>query len=176
MRDGATFGLSRKGDTVKQWICIFGLLGSILSQGTSPVHGQVVLAKLDLSEVSFVLMTKDKFHQQLRNQALNQFSKAGLHLKSEHGYPRLLLTLNPHNSEFSKDVDIYERKLELLEEVTIPRSGHKRVVTTWFYGVDPAIETKTVTFDDLQSDLERMLKVFIDQYKFLNPQQKQAER
>ncbi len=153
---------------------LLSLLACTVSQGTELVFGQVVLSKLNLSEVSFVIMTNEKFHKKLEDQALMQFQKAGLALKGQ-GYPRLVLTLRPQNSEFSRDVDIYERKLELQEEVPLPRSGHKRVVTTWFYGNDPAIERKKITLYELQSDLDKMLMVFIDQWKFLNPEQKQGK-
>ena len=72
-------------------------------------------------------------------------------------------------SEHCKGIEFYQPKLELLEEVALVRSGHKRIVTTWFMGQEFGYETKHLRLADLQKKQDEMLKVFIDQYKFLNP-------
>jgi hypothetical protein len=141
-------------------------------QGTQLAYGQEVLRGVDLSEVSFALLTPGPFHKALEERAHAQFANSGLKLRAESGFPRILLTLMPVESEHCKGVDIYQRKLELQEEITLARTGYKKIVTTWFYGNEFGFETKTVTVKDLQKDLDRMLNVFIEQYQFLNPKKR----
>ena len=84
-------------------------------------------------------------------------------------YPRIQLSLRRKESEHCKGIEIHQPKLELLEEVALVRSGHKRIVTTWFYGLEFGYVTKQLSLADLQKEQDAMLKVFIDQYKLLNP-------
>jgi len=138
-------------------------------QGPRLAYGQEVLRGLDLSEVGFVLWAP--FYKELTARAMKQFSDAGLRLgEEENMIPRIRLSLMPRESEHCKGIEIYQPKLELLEEVALVRSGHKRIVTTWFYGQEFGYETKPLSLADLQKEQDEMLKVFIDQYKFLNPQ------
>jgi len=138
-------------------------------QGPSLVYGQEVLRGLDLSEVGFLLRPGD-FHKTLVARAMKQFSDAGLKLGEEDMYPSIRLSLRSEESKHCKDIVFYQPKLELLEEVALVRSGHKRIVTTWFYGQEFGYETKPLSLADLQNKQDEMLKVFIDQYKFLNAQ------
>lgn len=137
-------------------------------QGPRLAYGQEVLRGLDLSEVGFLLSPVD-FHKALLARAIKQFSDAGLKLGEEDMYPSIRLSLRSEKSEHCKDIVFYRPKLELLEEVALVRSGHKRIVTTWFYGQEFGYKTKPLSLADLQNKQDEMLKVFIDQYKFLNP-------
>ena len=137
-------------------------------QGPRLAYGQEVLRGLDLSEVGLVLRVP--FHKDLAARAMKQFSDAGLKLGEENMFPRIQLSLRLEESEHCEGIEIYQPKLELLEEVALVRSGHKRIVTTWFYGQEFGYETKPLSLADLQEEQDEMLKVFIDQYKFLNPQ------
>ena len=144
------------------------LIGSF--QGPKPAFGQEVLRGLDLSEVGFVLRSPLSFSGALHARAMKQFSDAGLKLGEEHMFPRIQLSLKLEEIEHCKDTEIYHPKLELLEEVALVRSGHKRVATTWFMGQEFGYETKRLSLADLLKEQDEMLKVLIDQYKFLNPQ------
>lgn len=138
-------------------------------QGPRLAYGQEVLRGLDLSEVYFVLRAPLSFSAALHARAMKQFSDAGLKVREEHKFPRIQLNLKPEEVEHCKDIEIYQPKLELLEEVALVRSGHKRIATTWFYGQEFGYETKHLSLTDLQKEQDEILKVFIDQYKFLNP-------
>lgn len=138
-------------------------------QGLGLAYGQEVLRGLDLSKVGFVHRTPLSFSVELHARAMKQFSDAGLKLGEENMYPRIQLSLRVKESEHCKDIEVYQPKLELLEEVALVRSGHKRITTTWFYGQEFGYETKHLSVADLQKEQDEMLKVFIDQYKFLNP-------
>jgi hypothetical protein len=141
--------------------------GSI--QGTGPAEAQEVLRGLDLSKVGFVLRAPASSYGDLRARAMKQFSDAGFKLGEENMFPRIQLSLRPIESKHCKGTDFYQPKLELLEEVALVRSGHKRIATTWFMGQEFGYETKPLSLADLQEEQDDMLKVFIDQYKFLNP-------
>ena len=132
------------------------------------VYGQEVLRGLDLSIVSLDLHVPGEFHKALEARAKKQFHDAGLKL-GENNFPSIKLSLRPKESKRCKGVAIYQPKLELLEEVTLVRSAHKRIVTTWFLGQEFGYETNQLSIVDLQEQQDEMLKVFIDQYKFLNP-------
>ncbi|MDH5669799.1 MAG: hypothetical protein OEY86_17505 [Nitrospira sp.] len=132
-------------------------------------YGQEVLRGLDLSTVGLYLFVPGEFHKVLEERAKTQFHEAGLKLGEENNYPSLRLSLRPKESRRCKEVAIYQPKLELLEEVALVRSGHKRIVTTWFLGQEFGYETDRLSLADLQEKQDEMLKVFIDQYKFLNP-------
>ena len=138
-------------------------------EGPRLVYGQEVLRGLNLSEVYFVLRAPLSFSDTLHARAMKQFSDAGLKVREEHMFPRIQLSLRPKEIEHCKDIEIYQPKLEFLEEVALVRSGHKRIATTWFYGQEFGYETKHLSLADLQKEQDEMLKVFIDQYKFLNP-------
>ncbi len=141
-------------------------------QGPRLAYGQEVLRGLDLSEVSFDLRASGIFYGDLLPRALKQFSDAGLKLEKweeDTLYPRIQLSLRRKESEHCKGIEIHQPKLELLEEVALVRSGHKRIVTTWFYGLEFGYVTKQLSLADLQKEQDAMLKVFIDQYKLLNP-------
>jgi len=139
-------------------------------QGPRPAYGQEVLRGLELSEVVFALVIGGPFYETLKARAMKQFSDAGLKVRENEGtFPLLQLNLLTNESEHCKGFEIYQPRLELLEEVALVRSGHKDIVTTWFYGQQYAHETKSLRLADLQKKQDEMLKVFIDQYKFLNP-------
>ena len=142
---------------------------TISIQGASRVYGQEVLRGLDLSKVGLDLRVPGTFSKALKARAMKQFSNAGLKLGEENMLPSIQLSLRPKESEHCKGIEIYQPKLELLEEVALVRSGHKRIVTTWFYGQEFGYETKPLSLAELQEEQDEMLKVFIDQYKFLNP-------
>ena len=150
--------------TVFLAILLVCLISSV--QGPRLAYGQEVLRGLDLSKVGFDL--RAPFHKELVVRAMKQFSDAGLKLGEENMLPSIQLTLRPKESEHCKGIEIYQPKLELLEEVALVRSGHKRIVTTWFMGQEFGYETKHLSLADLQNKQDEMLKVFIDQYKFLN--------
>jgi hypothetical protein len=152
--------------TVFLAILLVCLISSI--QGPRLAYGQEVLRGLDLSKVSLDLRVP--FHKELVARAMKQFSDAGLKLGEENMLPSIQLTLRPKESEHCKGIEIYQPKLELLEEVALVRSGHKSIVTTWFYGQESGYETKHLSLADLQKKQDDMLKFFIDQYKFLTPQ------
>lgn len=154
-------------DRVMVFVAILLLCLTISFQEPKSAHGQEVFRGLDLSEVGLVIRTP--FHKDLLARAIKQFSDAGLKLGEENMFPRIQLSLRPEESEQCKGIEIYQPKLELLEEVALVRSGHKRIVTTWFMGQEFGYETKHVSLADLQNKQDEMLKVFIDQYKFLNP-------
>ena len=138
-------------------------------QGASQAYGQEVLRGLDLSKVSFDLLVPGTFSDALKARAIKQFKDAGLKLGEETIYPRIKLSLRLEESEHCKGIEFFQPKLELLEEAALVRSGHKRIVTTWFMGQEFGYETKPLSLADLQEKQDHMLKVFIDQYKFLNP-------
>ncbi len=137
-------------------------------QGPRLAYGQEVLRGLDLSEVGFLLRPVD-FHKALLARAMKQFSDAGLKLGKEDMYPSIRLSLRSEESKHCKDIVFYQPKLELLEEVALVRSGHKRIVTTWFMGQEFVDETKPLSLADLQKEQDELLRVFIEQYQFLNP-------
>ena len=131
-------------------------------------YSQEVLRGLDLSMVGLDLHAPGEFHKALEARAKKQFHDAGLKL-GENNFPSIKLSLRPIESKRCKGGVIYQPKLELLEEVLLVRSGHKRIVTTWFMGLEFGYETNHLSLSDLQQEQDEMLKVFIDQYKFLNP-------
>ena len=155
-------------DRVTVFVAILFLCLTSSFYEPKPAHGQEVLRGLDLSEVGLVIRTP--FHKDLLARAIKQFSDAGLKLGRANMFPRIQLSLDPIESKHCKGIEIYQPKLELLEEVALVRSGHKRITTTWFYGQEFGYETKPLSLADLQKEQDEMLKVFIDQYKFLNPQ------
>jgi len=132
------------------------------------VYGQEVLRGLNLSMVGLDLRVPGEFRKALEERAKKQFHDAGLKL-GENNFPSIKLSLLPKESKRCKEVAIYQPKLEFLEEVALVRSGHKRIVTTWFYGQEFGYETNQLSLADLEQEQDEMLKVFIDQYKFLNP-------
>jgi hypothetical protein len=140
--------------------------------GAQEAQGQEVLRGLDLSTMSFFVEAPGKFHQRLLARAIKQFKDAGYTLGDDGLYPSLRLSLRVEESEYCKGIEIYQPKLELLEEVTLVRFGHKRIVTTWFLGQEFGYETKHLTLEELQEKQDEMLRVFIEQYKFLNPSRK----
>ena len=143
------------------------LIFAIVIPDAKLAYGQEVLRGLDLSEVSFDLSAP--FHNTLLTRALKQFSDAGLKLgEDENMFPRIQLSLKLEESEHCKGIEVYQPKLELLEEVALVRSGHKRIVTTWFKGQEFGYETTHLSLADLQKEQDELLKSFIDQYKFLN--------
>lgn len=133
------------------------------------VYGQEVLRGLDLSQVGFVLHVKGQYREGLEKRAFKQFGDAGLKLGTMDMFPRVELSLEQEELENCKGRVIYQPKLELLEEVALVRSGHKRIATTWFLGQKFGYESEPLSLSDLQQKQDQMLKVFIDQYKFLNP-------
>lgn len=133
------------------------------------VYGQEVLRGLDLSQVGFVLRVKGQYRESLEARALKQFSAAGLKLGTMDMFPRVKLSLEEQEIENCKRRVIYQPKLELLEEVALVRSGHKRIASTWFLGQEFGYESEPLTLSDLEQKQDEMLKIFIDQYKFLNP-------
>jgi hypothetical protein len=139
-----------------------------LWEGTGLAYGQEVLRGLDLSKVGFDLRAPVSFSVDLHARAMKQFSDAGLKLGEENMLPSIQLSLRVKESEHCKGIEVYQPKLELLEEVALVRSGHKRITTTWFMGQEFGYETKHLSLADLQKKQDEMLKVFIDQYKFLN--------
>lgn len=154
--------------TVFLAILVVCLISSL--QGPRLTYGQEVLRGLDLTEVRFALSAPPAFYGALEARAKKQFSNAGLKLRElDDRYPSLELRLWPHEGKHCKDIEIFQPKLELMEEVALVRSGHKTTATTWFYGLVSGHETKHLTLADLQKKQDDMLKVFIDQYKFLNP-------
>lgn len=149
-------------------ILLVCLVSSVL--GPRLTYGQEVLRGLDLTEVRFALSAPPAFYGALEARAMKQFGNAGFKLRElDDRYPRLDLSLWPDEGKHCKDIEIFQPKLELLEEVALVRSGHKTIATTWFYGLVSGHETKHLSLADLQREQDEMLKVFIDQYKFLNP-------
>src|SRR5438132_4370521 len=137
-------------DRVMVFVGILLLCLTISFQEPKPAHGQEVLRGLDLSEVYFVLRAPLPFSGALHARAMKQFSDAGLKVREEHMFPRIQLSLKPEEIEHCKGIEIYQPKLELLEEVALVRSGHKRIATTWFYGQEFGYEIKHLSLADLQ--------------------------
>ena len=137
--------------------------------GARVAQGQEVLRGLDISTMGLVLHVPGKFRQTLQTRAIKQFKDAGFTLGEEFSFPRLQLSLWVEEIEYCKGIAIYQPKLELLEEVALVRSGHKRIVTTWFRGKEFGYATKHLTLEKIQEKQDEMLRHFIDQYKFLNP-------
>lgn len=133
------------------------------------VYGQEVLRGLDLSHVGFMLHVKGQYREGLEKRAIKQFADAGLKLGTMDMFPRVELNLEQEEIKNCKGSVIYQPKLELLEEVALVRSGHKRIATTWFLGQKFGYESEPLSLSDLEQKQDEMLKVFIDQYKFLNP-------
>ena len=152
--------------TVFLVILLVCLISSV--HGPRLAYSQEVLRGLDLSKVGFDLRAPGPFRKALRERAMKQFNDAGLKLGEANMLPSITLSLRPIESKHCKGFEIYQPKLELLEEVALVRSGHKRIVTTWFMGQEFGRETKPLSLADLQKEQDEMLKVFIDQYKFLN--------
>jgi hypothetical protein len=150
-------------------VTVFVAVSLVCITGSFHAYGQEVLRGLDLSKVGFDLRAPGPFHKDLEARAMKQFNDAGLRLGEANMLPSIKLSLSPIESEHCKGFEIYQPKLELLEEVALVRSGHKRIATTWFMGQEFGHETKPHSLSDLQEEQDEMLKVFIDQYKFLNP-------
>jgi hypothetical protein len=137
--------------------------------GAQVAQGQEVLRGLDISTMGLVLHVPGKFRQTLQARAIKQFKDAGFILGEEFSFPRLQLSLWVEESKYCKGIEIYQPKLELLEEVALVRSGHKRIVTTWFRGLEFGYDRKPLTLEELQKEQDEKLHHFIEQYKFLNP-------
>lgn len=150
-------------------VCIALIVFLVNATVPHTVYGQEVLRGLDLSQVGFVLQVKGQYREGLEKRAFKQFGDAGLKLGTMDMFPRVELSLEQEELENCKGRVIYQPKLELLEEVALVRSGHKRIAITWFYGQKLGYETNQLSLADLQREQGEMLKVFIDQYKFLNP-------
>lgn len=166
--------MSRTGYSSPVLVLIVVLLVCLASNvsGVQVAQGQEVLRGLDLSTMSFFVGAPGKFHQRLLARAIKQFKDAGYTLGDDSLYPSLRLSLRVEESEYCKGIEIYQPKLELLEEVALVRSGHKRIVTTWFRGQEFGYDTKPLILEELQKEQDEMLRHFIEQYKFLNPSRK----
>lgn len=131
--------------------------------------------KLDIKKVELAVSTKPEYTKRLQERAAKKFKEAGLNigedLKSNHAPPATLrLTLLPNSLEtICSGKVLYDRKLEIVEDVFPERNDELRMrVSTWSLIGGPYV-TDEVTIEKLEVDLDEYIHQFIIAYKFGNP-------
>ncbi len=128
---------------------------------------------LDLDRVQFVVSAPPEFTSRLSRHARSLFAKAGIALPDSEGQDRppiatLTLTLDPQPLRDSCPEHIlYAPSLALTEPVLIPRNSVIMTNVTWLAHTGAQVR-KSVTFADLEHDLEEFMHQFVADYRAAN--------
>jgi hypothetical protein len=145
---------------------------------STPSFGIPTITGLDFDKVAVVVISQPNLTSRLRNKAIQQLTQAGLYKTNRSGpdpeHPMsLIITLDVSPVDNVPDKVIYDQKIEFEEEVS-PRRDPKIhfPAVTWFYGIKTPYLTSKVTIEQLEGDLDQLLKEFIRSYGFGNPEKK----
>jgi hypothetical protein len=139
--------------------------------------GVPTVTGLSFDDVEFVLWTEYEYHDRLYARAIERFKEAGLYNKTDgiktpqEKAPELVLRLESAPfGEVCPGKIMYVEKLELWERVRPVRNPQiSSWSVTWSFGLPTPSITDKVTIEQLEADLDRLIKEFIIAYKMGNP-------
>lgn len=130
---------------------------------------------LDLSKFFLVVDVPHKYYERLWGRAIRNLEQAGLKTRPAKFYKefepvfRITLEVEPLGDK-CPDHFLYRTSLEIQEQV-VPERSHKirAWAVTWSLGSDtPEVRKGHVTLEELEKDLDQLMKVFIQDYQYAN--------
>ncbi len=132
---------------------------------------------LDLSQLHLVVEASPEYEERLYKRAHKHFTQTGLHIKSKftNTYKqweplfRLTFEVEPVDKT-SSNLFLYSKRLEVVENVVPERTIKVRAwAVTWSVGSSwPEVRKERLTLQDLEKDLDELLKLFLQDYKYAN--------
>ena len=133
-------------------------------------------AGLDLSQVHLVVDVPHEYYEQFWKRTHAHIIQAGLSTnpakRYKEGEPVLRLTLEIEPlDETCLEHYLYTRKLEVEERVFPDRKTKITAwAVTWSFGESkPEVRNNRVTLEEMEKDIDQLMKVFLFQYQFANP-------
>ncbi len=164
-----------------QLTLIFGLLMGVGQWGV-PEQSYAELLRstshgLDLSQLHLVVDAPPGHDEELYERARSLLAQAGLFTKSESANTykqwepllRLTFEVEPVGGLYPNTF-LYSRRLEIVENVVPERTPKIRAwAVTWSVGSSwPEVRTDQVTIFDLEKDLDKLMRTFLQDYQYAN--------